>query len=111
MKNTQSHSPIRDIINAFSVQNMRKVEERAFLNLVEDEEEWMIRRRQSLLRLRRKRQSRRAGTSHLGLSWSADDTEDPVEVETNFSTIHEAREFDEELDGLHTFKFPADIRS
>ena len=62
MKNTRSHSPIPIVIQAAGF--ARKVsfisDDRSLSSDVDDEDEWMERRRRSLIRMRAKRDLRRA---------------------------------------------------
>jgi len=71
MKNTRSHAPILNIVAASGLQPVSlsaKREKRLSQNSATDEEAWMTRRRRSLLRMRKKRQSRRLGDGPHGKS-------------------------------------------
>lgn len=71
MKNTRSHAPILNIVAASGLQPVNlsgKREKRSSLNSATDEDAWMTKRRRSLLRMRKKRQSRRLGDGQFGKS-------------------------------------------
>ena len=112
MKNARSHAPISEVVAAASAASAR-VDGSAVIDIkpqrqhsglsIEDEEAWMARRRRSLARIRRKRQSRRAGTTGpnpgVGSGWTEDVP--PLhldEVKDRFPILEEEDEFDAPLE-------------
>lgn len=108
MKDAQSHTPIPEIIAAVGIPTTvieikperASTPDRQSSVSIEDEEAWMARRRRSLARMRRKRQSRRAGTggpnAGVGSGWN--DGLHFEEVKGRFPILEEEDEYDADLE-------------
>lgn len=93
----RSHAPIQDVVGASGlIQPIEiKQDRHASLGSMEDEEAWMARRRASLARMRRKRQSRRAGANRLGFGsgWTDGEIEAFDDMNERFPIVEEDDEF------------------
>ena len=87
MKYTKGHAPIADIVTASGYNDSRRESYKS----IHDEEAWMARRRASLARLKRKRQSRRAGPNSSGWTEELDSFD---EVKGRFPIVEEDIEED-----------------
>lgn len=108
MKNAQSHAPIPEIIAAAGIPTTvieikperGSTRDRQSSVSIEDEDAWMARRRRSLARMRRKRQSRRAGTggpnAGVGSGWT--DGLHFEDVKGRFPILEEEDEYDANLE-------------
>ena len=95
-----AHAPILDVVATTGIRTKgitdSKVDKRPVSHAsVHDEEAWMARRRHSLARMRRKRQSRRAGLRNgPGAGW-AGAGDDMSEVRDRCTAIEEGAECDD----------------
>jgi len=110
MKNALSHAPVSEIIAAAGLPTTvieikperDSTSDRQSSVSIEDEEAWMARRRRSLARMRRKRQSRRAGTGTggpnggIGSGWT--DGLHFEDVKERFPILEEEEEYDADLE-------------
>lgn len=72
MKTTRSHAPILNVVAASGLQpvdlSVKRQKRLSQNSATADEDAWMTRRRRSLLRMHKKRQSRRLGEGQYGKS-------------------------------------------